>query len=80
MRLQELEFMGGLLQLRGVNPSATPLEDAAGNVLLFNGTPERAAYPLKLITEEIVASHSQPLDVIRARINYTSFFSHSFKK
>ncbi|KAL4436929.1 hypothetical protein ABPG75_004068 [Micractinium tetrahymenae] len=32
-----LRFHGSLLQLRGAAPSASPLVDASGNVLLFNG-------------------------------------------
>lgn len=32
-----LRFYGSLLQLRGIEPSASPLVDAGGNVLLFNG-------------------------------------------
>lgn len=32
-----LDFHGSLLQLRGAAPSTSPLRDAAGNVLLFNG-------------------------------------------
>lgn len=32
-----LHFHGSLLQLRGVVPSASPLVDAAGNALVFNG-------------------------------------------
>ena len=32
-----LSFHGSLLQLRGTQPGSTPLVDAAGNVLLFNG-------------------------------------------
>jgi hypothetical protein len=32
-----LSFHGSLLQLRGAAPSSSPLRDAAGNLLLFNG-------------------------------------------
>lgn len=32
-----LHFQGSLLQLRGAAPSASPLVDAGGNVLVFNG-------------------------------------------
>lgn len=32
-----LSFHGSLLQLRGTRPGSTPLQDARGNVLLFNG-------------------------------------------
>lgn len=33
----EIHFVTSLLQLRGTNPSSTPLTDARGNCLAFNG-------------------------------------------
>lgn len=34
----ELHFIGATLQLRGKNPIVQPLEDASGNILVYNGT------------------------------------------
>eukprot|EP00850_Spirogloea_muscicola_P023481 SM000360S13675 [mRNA] locus=s360:1693:7369:- [translate_table: standard] len=33
----EMQFLGSVLQLRGLNDVRQPLQDSAGNVLLFNG-------------------------------------------
>lgn len=40
------EFHGSLLQLRGTAPSHTPLVDASGNVLVFNGQVRRDGWSL----------------------------------
>ena len=40
-----LQMCGSLLQLRGCQASHTPLEDSAGNVLLFNGARPPCAGP-----------------------------------
>lgn len=35
--IAQLDFIGAMLQLRGLNPISQPLQDASGNLLIYNG-------------------------------------------